>query len=1315
MTIIAMLAQMVTGLGQTERRAEAESKQAYIAAYHTTGTSGTGMTYMDDSLHLAYSYDRLHWTALHDNNGILFKKNPGYRASTANGLQYRDPYLFRKQDGRFVLLATLVTSTGAMTNSALLAWDSDDLLTYSNDRQLQMNSTNTAALKPQVEYDAANDNYVIYWTDGSTVYANTTQDFVTVSAPTVYSGTGYPAAKPDFSRQGPPGATPSSVIAVSQAELDKLIASLGTPVIPTGTEPVQVMTAIGTPPVLPDTGKVVYSDGSAVPKGVTWEPIDPSRYAKPGTFQVKGKVNGSPDYVNPLIKNGADPNIYKGADGYYYYTMSYMNYANNGVAAYQYDRITLRRASTIQGLASAEEKQIWTKHASGEMSYHIWAPEIHYVNGKWYIYFAAGRTNANFDLRVYVLECSTQDPMTGDWKELGKVAMNDEAFDLDATTFEHNGELYMIYAFANGGLKINSSLRIAKMTSPTTLDSVQVNISTPEYTWEQRYDNVNEGSAVIKKNGKIFVAYSAGSTDTTYAVGLLSAPDSPDANLLDPANWTKTPYPIMATSRANGQFGPGHGTFTVAEDGLQDVFLYHARKNEAYSATGYAPLYDATRWARVQNVYWHGDGTPYLGVPVPDGPLPGASIEAAVTVVAPEGAVYPDESSFTLEAGAVRPIELRKSNGDGTTRNVTAAAVFDSSAPSVVKVSQSGAVKALSEGSSVITAQYEGHSYPIQVTVPKPVTNADLQLWYKFDETSGTNAADASGRGNDGTYVRTPAFGTGVNGGSFKMSGGPSSSTTAPYVQIPNGILKGVDDITISTYVKFTSTTTRNQFLYGLGQDSNKYIFTSPYNGSSVLHSAITTGTYTGEQKWPATSALPGNVWKQLTVVLNGEEHTGVMYLDGVEVGRNTNVTIKPSDLYDASRAYSGYIGKSFYAADPYFGGEVDDFRIFNKAMTPWEVKQSFESANVAAVAGDLEALLLGDTSAVTDDRMTLPSTGANGSSIMWQSSRPSIVEADGTVHRPMASEGSQQVTLTATIRKGSIEDTKDFVVTVVPLLPASSAVLHGAASVDSGGLLELTYGVAGVTSAVYANDLTVHFDPSRLQYQSVEALRSGISVTASTYAAASGQVRIVWASNGPQHAVSGTAELLKLSFKAGSLPQTVTSSVYLSDVIAADQLGVESRLSIGEPYQVRINAQANKSALRAAIAHAQSIYTGAVEGTAASQYPAGSKAVLNGAIQAARAIADNSTAAQQEIDRAVGQLGVAVAAFASSVITAAAGDLNGDGRFSIGDLSKAASCYGQTSASAEWSTVYVQADMNHDGKIDIADLSAISELIMSE
>lgn len=123
-------------------------------------------------------------------------------------------------------------------------------------------------------------------------------------------------------------------------------------------------------------------------------------------------MNQTVPFNNPVIEQRADPWIYKHSDGYYYFTGSVP----------EYDRIEVRRASTIQGLSTAEPVAVWHKYETGPLSANIWAPEIHYINDKWYIYFAAARTTETkeglFDHRMFVLENDSANPLEGNgWKK----------------------------------------------------------------------------------------------------------------------------------------------------------------------------------------------------------------------------------------------------------------------------------------------------------------------------------------------------------------------------------------------------------------------------------------------------------------------------------------------------------------------------------------------------------------------------------------------------------------------------------------------------------------------------------------------------------------------------------------------------------------------------------------------------------------------------------------------------------------------------------------------------------------------------------
>lgn len=314
----------------------------------------------------------------------------------------------------------------------------------------------------------------------------------------------------------------------------------------------------------------------------------------------EGKGNIEAIYNKPWILQRADPYVYRHEDGAYYFTSS--------VPAY--DGIVIRKSDTLAGLAQAEEVEVWHMHENGVMSHHIWAPEIHYINGAWYIYFAAGEAEAVWNIRPYVLECKDADPLTGTWTEKGKMGRADEdefsfeAFSLDATVFENKGKYYYVWAEKVGVGKQISNLYIGEMESPYKLRTVQVLLTTPDYDWERIGFWVNEGPAVIKKNGKIFLTYSASETGVAYCMGMMTADE--DSDLLDPLSWRKERNPVLQTKEEIGIYGPGHNSFTVDEEG-NDILVYHARTESEIVGN---PLYNPNRHAMLMKVKWSEEGMP---------------------------------------------------------------------------------------------------------------------------------------------------------------------------------------------------------------------------------------------------------------------------------------------------------------------------------------------------------------------------------------------------------------------------------------------------------------------------------------------------------------------------------------------------------------------------------------------------------------------------------------------------------------------------------------------------------------------------------
>ncbi len=306
---------------------------------------------------------------------------------------------------------------------------------------------------------------------------------------------------------------------------------------------------------------------------------------------------------NPIIEQRADPFVFLHTDGYYYFTASVP----------EYDRIEVRRSKSLTELAETNEiATVWSKPDTGPFSDLIWAPEIHFINGVWTIYFAAAPNreikDGAFQHRMYAIVTRNENPLTAKWSDPVQVDSGLSTFCLDATCFEHNNEWYYVWAQKDATLPGNSCLYIATLSSPITLSSQPMLLTAPELKWETQGFLVNEGPAVLKRNGKIYLTYSASATDERYCMGLLTI--DADADLLDAKNWKKNPEPIFTTNYDKCIFGPGHNSFTTSPDGKIDYMIYHAR---SYRNIEGDPLWDPNRHARIHRIDRAQDGSPIWG------------------------------------------------------------------------------------------------------------------------------------------------------------------------------------------------------------------------------------------------------------------------------------------------------------------------------------------------------------------------------------------------------------------------------------------------------------------------------------------------------------------------------------------------------------------------------------------------------------------------------------------------------------------------------------------------------------------------------
>ena len=298
-------------------------------------------------------------------------------------------------------------------------------------------------------------------------------------------------------------------------------------------------------------------------------------------------------FTNPLEANGPDPWVTR-HDGYYYYTNTLGN------------RLALWKTPDLSQVGQAEAHTVWTPPPAGPNSSNIWAPELHRVDNKWYIYYTAtdAKKPTDDNRYVFVLENPAADPTTGTWTDKGQV--NTKYPGLDGSLFEHDGRRYFLYSAYVGP---QSVLCIAPMTNAWTIDQTkEAIIAKPTQAWEKGGGRqILEGPEFLPgKKGQLLIVYSGSACwDDNYALGMLTA--APGADPLQAVSWTKSDGPVFHKSVENSVYGTGHNSFTKSPDG-RDWLVYHAKD----AATGKCEQ----RSSRMQPFTWNPDGTPHFGAAV---------------------------------------------------------------------------------------------------------------------------------------------------------------------------------------------------------------------------------------------------------------------------------------------------------------------------------------------------------------------------------------------------------------------------------------------------------------------------------------------------------------------------------------------------------------------------------------------------------------------------------------------------------------------------------------------------------------------------
>ncbi|HEX7655286.1 MAG TPA: glycoside hydrolase family 43 protein [Verrucomicrobiae bacterium] len=309
-------------------------------------------------------------------------------------------------------------------------------------------------------------------------------------------------------------------------------------------------------------------------------------------------------FTNPIARSGADPWVTYHAGSYYYC----LSHGGRG--------IYVAKSTQLTQIGQVRPTRVWQPPFFKAWSREIWAPELHYLQGKWYIYFAAD-DGENDHHRMYVLEGTTQNPQDP-FTFKGKVAAPTDRWAIDGTVLQMPDErLYFIWSGWEGTNNVAQNLYIAPMSNPWTITGERVCLSRPEYDWEKKGEPlVNEGPETLWHGDKLFIIYSAsGSWGDDYCLGQLAWTGG---EVLDPHSWIKKPVPALAgTPQA---ISPGHCSFVKSRDGREDWIIYHTAKH---------PGAGWSRQIQTQPFHWAADGSPDFGRPVSAGtplPLPGGEL-----------------------------------------------------------------------------------------------------------------------------------------------------------------------------------------------------------------------------------------------------------------------------------------------------------------------------------------------------------------------------------------------------------------------------------------------------------------------------------------------------------------------------------------------------------------------------------------------------------------------------------------------------------------------------------------------------------------
>lgn len=389
----------------------------------------------------------------------------------------------------------------------------------------------------------------------------------------------------------------------------------------------------GATPAVERTGTIRFAVEGAIPSRIT----------------VK---QGARTFKNPIFQPMPDPYVWREDDGQ---RVTYYPCKSSGKG------VNLGKTSKLTKFGGTSK--VWSCPADGVVKVwnheNLWAPELVRIDGVWYIYYAAGRPSSELGpdgkelgystQRTGVLRCTSADPTTGKWEDLGmlftgdekdyesyrtdkKLSVNNTIYAIDMTVFKIGTQLYAIWSGNVSKTDGNQRLYIAPMENPWTINAPRTELSRPDFAWEKVSRSINEGPSVIfnPQGTKLFCVYSANASWTkSYCLGWLELDltNPQTSNPLVKSNWKKSPDRVFwrcddvakssnpmvdtpanpSTMHIGGVHGVGHNSFTKSPDGTEDWIVYHVKR---YKDDGWD-----NRDCFIQKVNWTENGTPDFGTP----------------------------------------------------------------------------------------------------------------------------------------------------------------------------------------------------------------------------------------------------------------------------------------------------------------------------------------------------------------------------------------------------------------------------------------------------------------------------------------------------------------------------------------------------------------------------------------------------------------------------------------------------------------------------------------------------------------------------